>query len=203
MMAATLPDTGLSLALDRFRRRRFLAFPLAGTLAWAAVGVAGLFLSGFAIELFLFCATGVIVYLGLGLSRFTGEHAASRGQPRNTFDTLFFLAVGSALLVYAIAIPFYLIEPTSLPLSVGILTGLMWLPTSWLIGHWVGVFHAVVRSLGTVVLWYAWPDLRFVAIPFFIVGVYAVTIVALERRWRDLNTPRSAVGVGYTHTTGT
>lgn len=183
-MATDTPD--LDTQLTRFRARRFLAFPLAGAIAWAAVGVAGLYLSGFNIALFLFCATGSIVYLGLALTRVTGEHQATTGQPRNTFDTLFFLAVGSALLVYAIAIPFFLIEPSSLPLTVGVLTGLMWMPTSWLIGHWIGVFHAVTRTVGAVVLWYALPEQRFVAIPFFIVLVYAVTIVVLEQRWRRL-----------------
>lgn len=179
--------TDLNEQLQRFRNRRFLAFPLAGAIAWAVVGIAGLSLSGFSIALVLFCATGSIVYLGLGLSRFTGEHVASKKEPKNTFDTLFFLAVGSALLVYAIAIPFFMIEPTSLPLTVGILTGLMWLPTSWMIGHWIGIFHAVARSLGIVFLWYALPELRFVTIPFYIVLIYAVTIFVLERRWRQLS----------------
>ncbi len=177
----------LAEQLSRFRAQRFLAFPLAGALAWAAVGIAGIYLSGFSVEMFLFCATGSIVYVGLFLSRFTGEHASTKGLPRNPFDALFFLAVGSALLVYAIAIPFFLVEPTSLPLTVGILTGLMWMPTSWLMGHWVGIFHAVARTVGVVVLWYAFPDLRFVAIPFFIVLIYAVTIVVLESRWKRIS----------------
>ena len=94
------------------------------------------------------------------------------------------LAVGSALLAYGIAIPFYMSEPTSLPLGVGVLTGLMWLPTAWLVGHWVGVFHGVVRTVGCVALWYLFPEQRFVVIPFLIVAVYGVTIVLLERRWR-------------------
>lgn len=170
--------------LRQFRTRRLLAFPLAGAIAWAVVGVAGFFLSGFAIAMVLFCATGSIVYMGLGLSRLTGEHAAGRSQPGNSFDVLFFLAVGSALLVYAIAIPFFMIEPSSLPLSVGILTGLMWLPTAWLMGHWAGIFHPVARTVGIVVLWYALPGLRYVAIPFYIVLIYAITIVLLEQRWR-------------------
>lgn len=172
--------------LKVFRSRRFLAFPLAGALAWAAVGLACLYLSGFNAALFLFCATGSIVYVGLALSRLTGEYTASKGQPKNTFDSLFFLAVGSSLLVYAISIPFFMVDLTSLPLTVGILTGLMWMPTSWLIGHWIGVFHAVARTLGILALWYAFPELRFVCIPFYIVLVYAVTIVVLERRWNRI-----------------
>lgn len=174
----------LDTQLEEFRSRRLIAFPLAGAIAWTLVGTAGLFLHGFAIEMLLFAATGSIVYLGLGLSRLTGEHAATRGQARNAFDSLFFMSVGSALLAYAIAIPFYMTEPTSLPLGVGVLTGLMWLPTSWLIGHWAGIFHGVARTAGCVALWYLFPEHRFVAIPFLIVGVYAVTIVLLERRWR-------------------
>ncbi len=183
-MQTAPPD--LSEQLQRYRARRFLAFPLAGATAWAAVGIAGVYLSEFAAVLFLFIATGSIVYLGLILARFTGEHAAVKGEPKNRFDALFFLAVGGALLVYAIAIPFFLVDPTSLPLTVGILTGLMWMPTTWLIGHWIGVFHAVARTIGIVALWYALPDLRFVAIPFFIVGVYGVTIAVLEQRWKRI-----------------
>lgn len=178
--------TNLEQQLREFRARRFLAFPLAGTVAWTIVGVAGLFFSTFWQAMTLFIATGSIVYLGLALMRVTGEHVPRGEQPRNTFDTLFFLAVASALLVYAIAIPFFIIEPTSLPLSVGILTGLMWLPTAWLIGHWAGIFHGVTRTVGIVALWYLLPDWRFVAIPFFIVAVYIVTMILLERRWRSL-----------------
>ena len=94
------------------------------------------------------------------------------------------LTVGQALLIFAIAIPFALIEPTSLPLSVGILTGVMWLPLSWIIQHWIGFFHAITRTLGIVAVWYLFPEARFVAIPVVIVAVYAVSMVVLEARWR-------------------
>jgi len=91
-----------------------------------------------------------------------------------------------ALLVYAIAIPFFRVDYTSLPLTVGILAGLMWVPFSWIIQHWVGIFHSVARTLLVTVAWYVAPHQRFVAIPAVIVGVYAVTIVILEQRWRAL-----------------
>ena len=89
-----------------------------------------------------------------------------------------------SLLVYALAIPFYLVDHTSLPLTVGVLTGLMWLPFSWIIQHWVGVFHSVVRTVLILALWYAFPQQRFVVIPFAIVAVYAFTIAIFEQRWR-------------------
>lgn len=134
----------------------------------------------------LFVATGSIAYLGMFISRFTGEHFLDRSKPPNAFDRLFFHTVGMALLVFAIAIPFFLVDYTSLPLTVGILTGLMWLPISWLIDHWVGTFHALTRTLMVVGAWYVWPEARFVAIPIVIVLIYAVTIVVLEARWRRL-----------------
>jgi hypothetical protein len=160
--------------------------PLAGTIAWVIVGVAGATLPPFPATMVLFIATGSIAYLGMFISRFTGEHFLDRSRPRNTFDNLFFLTVGMALLVFAIAIPFFRADYTSLPLTVGILTGLMWLPTSWLMEHWVGIFHAVTRTLSVVGAWYLWPKSRFVAIPIVIVVIYAATIVILEMRWRRL-----------------
>jgi uncharacterized membrane protein YqjE len=67
-------------------------------------------------------------------------------------------------------------------MTVGILTGLMWLPFSWIIKHWVGIFHALIRTASVLVLWYLFPDYRFIAIPFAIVLIYTVTIVILKNR---------------------
>jgi hypothetical protein len=169
-----------------FATRRFLAMPLAGTIAWIAAGIAGAMLSKVAATYALFIATGSIVYLGLFLSRFTGENFTDRSRPKNTFDRLFFSTVAMSLLVYAIAIPFFMVDYTSLPLTVGILAGLMWLPLSWIIEHWVGVFHAVARTVLVTAAWYLFPTQRFTVIPAVIVAVYAVTIVVLEQRWRQL-----------------
>jgi len=91
-----------------------------------------------------------------------------------------------ALLVYAIAIPFFRVDYTSLPLTVGILAGLMWVPHSWVIQHWVGIFHPVARTALVTAVWYLAPHHRFVVIPAVIVGVYAVTIAIQEQRWRAL-----------------
>ncbi len=170
-----------------FSRRRFVAMPLAGILAWAVVGIAGAFLKPLPAAMALFVATGSIAYLGMFLSRFTGENFLDKSRPKNTFDTLFFSTVLMALLVYAIAIPFFMKDYTSLPLSVGILTGLMWVPLSWVIQHWVGLFHGITRTVLITAAWYVFPDCRFVVIPAIIVVVYGITVVILEQRWRRLN----------------
>lgn len=173
-----------------FAQRRFLAMPLAGMLAWLLVGIGGLFLTLPHSAWLLFIATGSIVYLGLFMSRFTGENLMAKDRPRNPFDILFLLTVVMALAVFSIAIPFFLVDPTSLPLTVGILTGLMWIPLSWSLQHWIGLAHGLGRTVAVLAAWYAFPDQRFVVVPFLIVALYAVTIAVLERRWRTLgNSP--------------
>ena len=174
------------LPLDRqhaaFLRHKFLAMPIAGTMAWTAIGIAGAVLPLGAAAWALFIGTGMIFSIGVVVARFTGEDLLGRESKGNFFDKVFFHAVGMAVMVYAIAIPFFLVEPTSLPMSVGILSGLMWIPFSALLNHWVGLFHGIARTVLLVFAHYAFPDLRFVLIPAIIVAIYLVTIVVLHRR---------------------
>lgn len=185
-----MEQTPLSLEeqLQEFRQRKFLAMPIAGTLAWAAIGVCGMFFDTlFAKSMSIFCGTGVIFYLALLVAKFTNEDLLGRNRPKNVFDNYFLLTVAQAVAVYSIAIPYFLVDKTSLPLSVGILTGLMWLPFSGFVGHWIGLFHTSARTVLVLVLWYLLPELRFVAIPFAIVGVYAITIAVLLQRHHSLS----------------
>ena len=167
---------------EEFKRAKLLATPIAGLIAWFIVGVGGIFLSSTGKVWVLFLATGSIVYLGMFVSKFTGENFLDKTRPKNTFDILFLFSAGQAILVYAIAIPFFLVDYSSLPLTVGILTGLMWLPLTWIIEHWVGAFHAVARTIVVLTLWYLLPQHRFVVIPFAIVVIYIVTILILMNR---------------------
>lgn len=165
-----------------FSRSRFLAMPIAGAIAWTLIGIASPFVSVNLAAWILFICTGMIFALGLLIARFLGEDLISKNQ--NEFDKLFFVTVQMSWLVFAIAIPFFMIEPTSLPLSVGILAGLMWLPFSWIIQHWIGTFHAFTRTALCTVAWFIFPDLRFVVIPLIIVVIYLITIYVLAKRPR-------------------
>lgn len=176
------PVRSLEEQKDEFKRAKLLATPIAGLIAWFIVGLGGIFVSVTAQLWVLFIATGSIVYLGMFISKFTGEHFLDKTKPKNTFNNLFFLTVGQAVLVYSIAIPFFLVDYSSLPLTVGILSGLMWLPLSWIIDHWVGIFHAIVRTITVLILWYLFPGHRFIVIPFAIVAIYMFTIVILLNR---------------------
>ena len=183
------PERTLEEQRIEFANGKFLATPLAGIIAWLIVGIAGLILPIHATVWVLFIATGCIVYLGMFISKFTGEDFLDKSKPKNEFDKLFFFTVGQAILVYSIAIPFFIVDYSSLPLTIGILTGLMWLPFSWIIKHWVGIFHALTRTILILLLWYLLPEHRFVAIPFAIVLIYIVTIVILKNR-KKLNKNR-------------
>ncbi len=176
-MKRTLEDQRIE-----FSNRKFLATPLAGIIAWLISGVSGLIFPDRATVWVLFIMTGSIVYLGLFISKFTGENFLDKSKPKNEFDKLFLFTVGQAVLVYAIAIPFFLLDYTSLPMTVGILTGTMWLPLSWIIKHWVGIFHALVRTVIILLLWYLAPEYRFVSIPFAIVCIYLATLLILKNR---------------------
>lgn len=165
-----------------FKNKTFLATPLAGLIIWTVIGLIGIFFRDFIAVWSIFIGTGSIVYLGLFLSKFTGENFLDKTKPKNEFDTLFLFTVVQAILVYSIAIPFFLVDYTSLPLTVGILTGLMWVPFSWMIEHWVGLFHSITRTVFVLFFWYLLPEYRFIVIPFAIVIIYIITIIILRNR---------------------
>ncbi len=165
-----------------FSNQKFLATPLAGLIVWTIIGIVGIFFSDFVAVWSIFIGTGSIVYLGLFLSKFTGENFLDKSKPKNEFDTLFLFTAAQAIIVYSIAIPFFLVDYSSLPMAVGILTGLMWLPFSWIIKHWVGIFHTMSRTILVLTLWYLLPEYRFIAIPFGIVLIYIITIIILNNR---------------------
>ncbi len=167
---------------EEFKQKKLLASPIAGLIAWLAVAISGLFFSDKVTVWVMFISTGSIVYLAMGISKFTGEDYLDKRKPKNTFDNLFFYTVAQAVLVYSIAIPFFLENYSSLPLTVGILTGLMWVPLSWIIDHWVGLFHSILRTISILVLWYLFPSDRFTSIPIVIVVIYIVSIIILTTR---------------------
>src|SRR5437588_11638130 len=100
------PQPQLLRSLDEQRaeyaRRRGLAMPLAGLIAWTLIGVAGALLPPILAVWSLFIGTGFIAYLGIILSRLTGENFLDKRKPTNDFDRLFFHCIAMALLVYAI-----------------------------------------------------------------------------------------------------
>lgn len=172
-----------------FISRRFLAMPLSGLICWAIIGIGSIFLNDFQSVMLVFVATGSIVYLAMMVSKLIGEPFFRK--EKNTFDRLFLSVLLMALLVYAIAIPFFLQDYRSVTLTVGILTGLMWMPFSWIVQHWVGYFHTLSRTVLILIAWYAFPEQHFQVIPAIIVVIYVITILVMEKRWRNVNEQKS------------
>jgi hypothetical protein len=177
-------ESGLSLSELRaqFGRSRFLAMPIAGTIGWTVAGIIGAFAPTPVAAISLFVIGGMIFFLGVAIGRLIGDDIIGGQKKTNALDQLFILTVVMANMTWAIAIPFFMIEPTSLPLSLGVLSGAMWVPLSWMIQHWVGLFHGISRTVLVVSAWFLFPSHRFVAIPAVIVFVYLISIAALVLR---------------------
>ena len=184
------PAQNASIPLEQqredFKKNRFIAMPLAGTLVWALLGISAPFVSELTITWLLYIGTGAIFYLGAGLSYLTGERFFAKKAAKNSFDRLFFVGMIMSLMVFAIALPVAAIDHTTVPLSIGILAGLMWMPLSWAIEHWIGYFHTLTRTFGIVAAWYLFPDARVEAISAVIVAVYIVSLITLERRFQSI-----------------
>ena len=178
----------LSLEEQRedFKKNRCIAMPLAGTIVWALLGISAPFVSELTITWMLYIGIGAIFYLGAGLSYLTGERFFAKSVAKNSFDRLFFVGMIMSLMVFAIALPVAAIDHTTVPLSIGILAGLMWMPLSWAIEHWIGYFHTLTRTFGIVAAWYLFPDARVEAISAVIVAVYIVSLITLERRFQSI-----------------
>lgn len=175
-----------------FKQKKLITMPIAGTIVWAILGVMALLIPAKQMVLPFYIGTGCIFYLALFLSRFTGERLIAKSSEMNPFDALFLYTVVMSLLCFAIAIPFSLQDYSSVPLTIGVLSGLMWLPISWMIEHKVGTFHALTRTLGVTFAWFAFPEQRFVVIPFVIVAIYLISIYFLHIRWQQ--TTENSIG---------
>ena len=182
------PPLTLDEQLAAFRRNRFLAMPITGLLVWLGLGVTGAILPAPQAALAIYVGTGMIFYLALLVAKLLGEDLLGRTRKGNFFDKLFLATIAMSVFVYALAIPFQFSELSSVPLSVGVLTGLMWLPFSVMAGHWVGYFHAIARTLLLTAAWFLFPAHRFTLLPAIIVALYFISILALAKRWNSLKT---------------
>jgi len=181
-----------TLSLDKqreeFSKRRFLAMPLAGMLVWTTIGLVGAFSASIETKvLAVWIGSGAIFYLGIFFAKLTGEDFFNRKGPKNEFDNLFMAGVVMALLVFAIAMPFAIQQHESIPMSVGILGRLMWMPFSWAIQHWIGYFHSISRTIAIVTCYFVAPEHVFVTIPAVIVVIYIISIYVQEKRYARVN----------------
>ena len=169
---------------------RSISMPLAGAIAWTVAGVLGALLPVGPASLALFFCTGMTFPLGILLSRLLHESVLER---KNELARLMILNVLMVNLFWAVAIPFYMVGPSSLPLTLGIFPGLLWIPFSWIIDHRIGLFHGIARTVLVVAAWFLFPHHRFVVIPGLVVVIYLITVLVLAtRRLPEPPQPKSA-----------
>jgi len=182
-----MKDKTLEQYRVEFKQKKLITMPLAGTIVWAILGIMAIFIPAKAMVMPYYIGTGCIFYLALLLSKFTGEKLIAKKGEMNPFDALFLYTVVMSILCFAIALPFANQDYSSVPLTIGIISGLMWLPISWIIEHKIGTFHTLSRTLAITFIWFAFPELRFIAIPFVIVIIYLISIYILYRRWQKVS----------------
>lgn len=161
------------------RAKRSLSMPFAGLVVWAVVAVLGVILPPKSATLALVFATGAIFPLAMAVARVRGERLLENTNP---LARLMGVCVVMVNLLWAVHIPLLVYAPQFVPLSLGIALGLHWMVYSWIIGHPLGYRHAIVRTIGLVAVWFAFPEHRVVAPALVVVAAYAMTIAEMLAR---------------------
>lgn len=168
------------LRIDFERRsNRSMSMPIAGTIVWSVVAVAGWLLPLKTAAAVLIIAVSLIFPLALPIAAVRKEQLTSRENPLAKLMGACVLMVN---LLWALHIPLYLKAPQFVPLSVGIGLGLHWVVYSWIVAHPLGLRHAIVRTLALMTAWFAFPDHVVTACAVAVVLAYAMTLVEMARR---------------------
>jgi hypothetical protein len=161
------------------RAKRSLSLPTAGLLVWCVVGILGMMLPPKAATLAMVFATGAIFPLALAIAKLRGEQLIENTNP---LAKLMFVCVVMVNLLWAVHIPLLMHAPQFVPLSLGIALGLHWMVYSWIIDHPLGYRHAVLRTVGLVAVWFAFPAHPVTASAAVVVAAYAITILEMRAR---------------------
>lgn len=161
------------------RSKGSLSLPIAGAIVWTVVAVLGAILQPRAAVFALVFATGAIFPIALVVAKARGEQLIERVNPLAKLMGVCVLMVN---LLWALHVPLLLTAPQFVPLSLGVGLGLHWMVYSWIIGHPLGYRHAIARTLGLVVVWFAFPEHRVTACALVVVAAYLLTLTEMWSR---------------------
>ena len=157
-------------------------FPIAGAVYWAALGVAGYYLSIADWILVAFIFSGAIFPLAWLLSTLLGVHFM---KDKTATGDILGPAFAGMLIFYPIAFAAYGHAPQLVPLVLAIGMSHHWPAIGWSYGKpALYSAHAIVRALGALAIWALVPDGRFTLIPFWVAAVYLATVVAILVDWK-------------------
>lgn len=95
-------------------------------------------------------------------------------------------------LLWAVHLAVLTLAPDLLPLSLGVGLGLHWVVFGWIIGHRLGLIHAVARTLCVTAAWWLAPDHRVSAVAAGVVLCYGYALLTLATRPLNQAAPTDA-----------
>ena len=176
------------------RLRGGYSVPLAGAIYWAALGVAGLYLPLKTWILIAFIGSGAIFPLALLLSKLLGNDFM---KDKTATGDVLLPAFISMLMFWPIAFAAYGTAPELAPLILAVGMAQHWPVIGWSYGK-TGLYsaHAIVRAVGSLLIWAWLPDGRLTLLPWFVALVYVATVVAIlieaNREAARASEPRTA-----------
>lgn len=159
--------------------QRSLSLPIAGMFVWFTIGIAGLITSPQRSTLVLLGGTGAIFPTAIFIAKLRSENLFASANPLARLMGLCVLMVN---LLWAVHIVLLLKQPQFLPLSIGIGLGLHWIVYGWIVGHRLGIVHAILRTVLVTAAWLAFPVNTISAVAFAVVAVYAISIFQMITR---------------------
>lgn len=156
--------------------------PMAGSIYWLALAIAGYFLPGRTWCLVVLTATGLAFLLGL----FVARPIVAKLSLKSPLASLFLPALLPVALSYGITIPAFYTEISLVPLTWAIGLASHWPAFGWIYGNSTYIVHAVVRTVLAAGIWFLLPEGRFTLLPLAISLVYVATSVWQVRELRRL-----------------
>ncbi|WP_375290572.1 hypothetical protein [Qipengyuania sp.] len=171
----------------RTLRERFLAtstvsMPLAGMIVWAALGIAGFFVSRSIMGWLAIYVMGAILPLAFAIEKLRGRNPFVKDV--NPVTPVFFQSIAGIGLMFPLVIAAALAadNPDLMVLGVAILAGVIWIQYGWAANDPVGLRHAIARGVGCYLAYGLAPEgIRTSAICGVVVLSYLYSLVAMRR----------------------
>lgn len=159
------------------RLRGGFPIPLAGALYWGMLGVLGYRLDVGPWCMVAFLATGAIFPLALLFARLFGNGFI---KDRTAAGDVLVPAFIAMLLFWPMIVAAVQVAPQLVPLILAIGMSLHWPVIGWSYAR-TALFsaHAIVRAVAALLIWLLLPEARFTLLPFAVMAVYLVTVLAI------------------------
>ncbi len=154
-----------------------ISLPIAGFVYWLSLGICGFFVSNNTWSLIAFFTSGLIFPLGILLSKPLKSNILAKGP----LSTLIMPAIAAMFLSWPMIIAGYITDVHLTPLLVAIGMSLHWPVIGWVYGSKVCLAHAILRGLIVTLLWFSFPELRFITIPWAVSIIYLITVLGLKK----------------------